>query len=158
MADPVATTRQGPARVRDYMTANPETLEASQSLLDAVLLLKRKEVRHIPILENGLLAGVLSDRDIARCAPSMLLPLPAQEYNRVFEETLIGKVMTHPPITTIAPEASLAEAVGLLFRDRLGCLPVVVGTKLVGIITVNDMLRALYDILAPIPSQPASRQ
>ena len=152
-----ATMRQGAARVRDYMTADPETLEASQSLLDAVLLLKRKEVRHIPILENGLLAGVLTDRDVARCAPSMLLPLPPQEYNRVFEETLIGKVMTHPPLT-IAPDASLAEAVGLLFRDRLGCLPVLEGTKLVGIITVKDMLRALYDILAPIPSQPASPQ
>jgi acetoin utilization protein AcuB len=139
------------------MTADPETMEASQSLLDAVLLLKRKDVRHIPILENGLLAGVLTDRDIARCAPSMLLPLPPQEYNRVFEETLIGKVMTHSPIT-IAPDASLAEAVGLVSRNHLGCLPVVEGTKLVGIITVNDMLRALYDILAPIPSEPASPQ
>jgi acetoin utilization protein AcuB len=139
------------------MTADPETMEASQSLLDAVLLLKRKDVRHIPILENGLLAGVLTDRDIARCAPSMLLPLPPQEYNRVFEETPIGKVMTHSPIT-IAPDASLAEAVGLVSRNHLGCLPVVEGTKLVGIITVNDMLRALYDILAPIPSEPASPQ
>jgi acetoin utilization protein AcuB len=151
------TMRQGAARVRDYMTAEPETLESSQTLLDAVLLLRRKDVRHIPILDNGVLAGIVTDRDVARCAPSMLLRLPPQEYNRIFEETIIGKVMSHPAVST-TPEAPLAEAVGVMFRSRLGCLPVLEGTKVVGIITVKDMLRALYDILAPIPSAPGSPQ
>jgi len=135
------------AKVRDYMTPAPETLDAQQSLLEAVLLLRSTGFRHIPILEKGLLAGVLSERDLWRYTPSMLIPTSAQEYNRVFEETQIGTVMTRNP-TSIAPDAPLLEAVELLSQRKLGCLPVLEEGRLVGIITVRDMLRALYHLLS----------
>ena len=136
--------------VRDYMTPQPETLEATQSLLEAVLLLRRTGFRHIPILEQGRLAGVLTDRDISRFSPSMLLPLSQQDYNRVFEETPIGKVMTRNPLS-VAPDMPLTKAVHLLKENGLGCLLVVESDQLLGIITVRDMLRVLYDLLAPLP-------
>lgn len=132
--------------VRDYMTSPPETLNADNTLLDAVLLLRRASLRHIPILEDNRLVGILTDRDVARFAPSMFLPLSPQEYNRVFEETLIAKVMTRDPLST-TPDAPLAEAVHLLHQNRLGCLPVIEEGRLVGIITTNDMLRALNDLI-----------
>jgi len=132
------------------MTPQPETLEATQSLLEAVLLLRRTGFRHIPILEQGRLAGVLTDRDISRFSPSMLLPLSQQDYNRVFEETPIGKVMTRNPLS-IAPDMPLTKAVHLLKENGLGCLLVVESDQLLGIITVRDMLRVLYDLLAPLP-------
>ena len=140
--------------VRDYMSSQPETLNADNTLLDAVLLLRRAGLRHIPIVEDNRLVGILTDRDVARFAPSMLLPLSPQEYNRVFEETLITKVMTRDPIST-APDAPLAEAVRLLHQNRLGCLPVIEKGQLVGIITTNDMLRALHDLIdSPENSSP----
>ena len=146
------TVEQPPvSRVRDYMTAGPETLDAGQSLLEAVLLLRSTGFRHIPILENGGLVGVITERDVWRFTPSMLLPTSAQEYNRVFEETKIGAVMTRDPIS-IAPDALLAEAAELLSQKKLGCLPVLEDGKLVGIITVRDMLRALHHLLSPAPA------
>ena len=87
-------------QVRQYMTAEPKTLEVTQSLLDAALLLRRSHLRHIPIVENGHLVGILTDRDVARSAPSRLTPLPEEEYNRVFEGTPVGKVMTKEPFST----------------------------------------------------------
>ncbi|MBI4459612.1 MAG: CBS domain-containing protein [Acidobacteria bacterium] len=132
--------------VRDYMTAQPETLNASDTLLDAVLLLRRTNLRHIPILEDSRLAGILTDRDVARSAPSMLMSLSPQEYNRVFEETLISKIMTRDPLST-TPDTPLADAVRLLHQHRLGCLPVVEGGQLVGIITTTDMLRVLHELI-----------
>lgn len=141
-------------RVRQYMTPQPESLEASQNLLDAVLLLRKFGFRHIPVMENGRLAGIISERDLWRFSPTMLIPLSQKDYNRVFEETAIGKVMTREP-HTIAPEAPLTQAVDLMIQNRLGCLPVMEAGRLVGIITVRDMLRALNDLIAP--SQPLSK-
>ena len=142
--------RADQALVQDYMTAQPESLNADESLLDAVLLLRKSGFRHIPILEQGRLAGVLTERDIYRFSPTMLLPVPVKEYNRLFEETPVGKVMTRDP-QTVAPDAPLSHAVDLLIQTRLGCLPVMENDVLVGIITVRDMLRALYDFVAPVP-------
>jgi len=150
MGDPQGRRRADQALVRDYMTPQPEALETSQKLLDAVLLLRKSGFRHIPVLDQGQLAGVISERDLWRFSPTMLIPLSQQDYNRVFEETSIGKVMTRDP-QTIAPDAPLSQAVNLLIQNRLGCLPVMENDVLVGIITVRDMLRALYDFVAPVP-------
>jgi len=150
MADQPGRQIAGNALVQDYMTSQAESLETSQSLLEAVLLLRKSGFRHIPILEQGRLAGVLSERDIYRFSPTMLLPLPVKEYNQLFEETRIGTVMTPNP-QSIAPDAPLSHAVEIMVQSRLGCLPVMDAGQLVGIITVRDMLRALYDFVAPIP-------
>src|SRR6187431_3247916 len=112
------------ALVQDYMTTPVESLETDQSLLDAVLLLRKAGFRHIPILEQGRLAGVLSERDIYRFSPTMLLPLPVKEYNELFEETKISKIMTRDP-QSIAPDDPLAHAVEIMVQSRLGCLPVI---------------------------------
>lgn len=135
------------AQVRDYMSLGPQTLEVNQTLLDAVLLLRSGGLRHIPILEEGRLVGILTDRDVSRVAPTLLLPLPQQEYNRLFETTLVGKVMTRNPIS-ITPEAPLEEAVELLYNNRVGCLPVLENGRLIGIITRADILRALHDLIS----------
>ena len=138
-------------QVRDYMTANPETLDSSQSLLEAVLLLRKSGFRHVPILEDGRLAGVFTERDVWRFSPSLLLPTSQQDYNAVFEETQLGKVMSRNP-DTISPDAPLSQALSLIMQSRHGCLPVMEADRVIGIITIRDMLRALYDLLAPIPS------
>lgn len=132
--------------VRDYMTASPQTLGADHSLLDAVLIMRRGGFRHIPIMEDGQVVGVLSERDVARAAPSLLVPLPPDDYNRVFEDTEVSKVMTKNAVIT-SPDTPLSEAVDVVRSNRLGCLPVLDGGEVVGIITNADMLRALYELL-----------
>ena len=134
------------AHVRDYMTPSPQTLGVESTLLDAVLMMRRSELRHIPILEAGRLVGILTDRDVARFAPSILVTVSPQDYNRVFEETSVAKVMTRKLVNT-TPDAPLAEAVHLIYSLKLGCLPVLESGRLVGIITVVDMLRALHDLI-----------
>lgn len=134
------------SHVRDYMTPDPQTLDVQSTLLDAVLMMRRAELRHIPILEGEQLVGILTDRDVARFAPSILITLSAQDYNRVFEETPVEKVMTRKLVST-TPDAELSEAVHLIYSQKLGCLPVLDEDRLVGIITVVDMLRALHDLI-----------
>jgi len=127
------------------MTANPETLSPEDRLLDAELLIRRAGIRHLPVLKDGVLVGLLSERDVRRYAPSILDSTP-DEYNRIFEQTLVGTVMTKD-VGTIGPEATLAEATDLMYSQHRGCLPVLENGRLVGIITRRDILRFANDIL-----------
>jgi CBS domain-containing protein len=132
--------------VRKFMASPVTSLPSNARLLDAGLLLRAGRIRHIPIIDDGKLVGILSDRDIQRCTPSMLARVSAEEYNSIFEDTPVAKVMTRDP-QHISPDASLREAAALLHEGKLGCLPVVENGEVVGIITKDDMLSALMSLL-----------
>jgi CBS domain-containing protein len=132
--------------VRQFMASPVTSLPSSARLLDAGLLLRAGRIRHIPIIDDGQLVGILSDRDIQRCTPSMLTRVSAEEYNAIFEDTPVWKVMTREP-QYISPDAPLHAAAALLHSDKLGCLPVVENGQVVGIITKDDMLGALMRLL-----------
>ena len=134
-------------RVRDYMTTSVTTLPDDSRLLDAALLIRRTGKRHVPILTpEGKVVGIISDRDVSRLAPSMLAHMTPEEYNRVFESTPITSAMTKNPMS-VAPDAPVAEAVALLYSKKIGALLVVENGKLAGILTVNDMLGLLNELL-----------
>ena len=137
--------REVPA-VRQFMTSPVTSLPSSARLLEAGLLLRAGRIRHIPIIDEGKLVGILSDRDVQRCTPSMLTRVTADEYNAIFENTLVGRVMTRDP-QHISPDASLHDAAAQLRAQKLGCLPVVENGQVVGIITKDDMLAALVHLL-----------
>jgi CBS domain-containing protein len=136
-------------RVRDYMSTNVHSLEENARLLDAALLIRTSGKRHVPILSaQGTVSGVVSDRDIYRLSPSFLSGMSAEEYNLVFEKTPVTAAMSSPAIT-VGPDENLRDAVELLYSKRIGCLPVVDGGgRLVGILTINDMLGLLNELLA----------
>lgn len=127
------------------MTSEPKTLTLDDRLLDAELLIRGSGVRHIPVLENGVLAGLLTERDVRRYSPSILDSAPEQ-YNRIFEQTRVGTVMTCDPVT-ISPDAPVAEAITMMIEHHAGCLPVMEGERLVGIITRRDLLRLARDLM-----------
>jgi len=138
--------------VRQFMASPVTSLPSSARLLDAGLLLRAGRIRHIPIIDDGQLVGILSDRDIQRCTPSMLTRVSAEEYNAIFEDTPVWKVMTREP-QHISPDASLHAAAALLHSDKLGCLPVVENGQVIGIITKDDMLGALMRMLDDAPAK-----
>ena len=133
-------------RVKDYMSPAPETLTPEDHLLNADLRIRRAGVRHLPVVSDGRLVGILSERDVRRHGASILYSTP-EDYNKTFEQTLVGKVMIRD-VTTIGPDAALGEATALLHSQRLGCLPVMDGQQLVGIITRADLLRFANDVLS----------
>jgi acetoin utilization protein AcuB len=134
--------------VRDYMSRNVTTLPDDARLIDAALLIRRTGKRHVPIVsaETGKLVGILSDRDVSRLAPSVLSERNEEEYNRIFEATSIAQAMTKEPIT-IASDATVHDAVQLLYSKKISGLCVMKGQELEGIITVTDMLAVLIEML-----------
>jgi len=132
--------------VRDYMISEVETLTPDDSLETAVMLERRFKIRHIPIIENGELVGMVTDHDLKRALPSMVTGVDQQTFERVVQTTTLRQIMTRSP-TTISPAASLRDAVQILCERKFGALPVVEQGKLVGIITGVDMLRAFLTFL-----------
>jgi acetoin utilization protein AcuB len=111
------------------------TVETGVSLQEANDLMWEQGIRHLPVLENGRLVGILTDRDL-RMATSEFSPNPRKPTAPV-EEVMTTPVLTADPLDPV-------EEAAKVMRDRkVGCLPVVEGRELVGIITGIDLLDAL---------------
>src|SRR5258706_13294711 len=129
-----------PPLVRDFMTADPSTLGPFEPLLQAVLTTRSLSIRHIPIVHEGQLVGLITDRDLGRASPSILGRTTEEEYNQVFQENTISRVMVKNPMT-VAPDTLLGDAIMTLQENKWGCVPVAEDGKLVGILTITDGLR-----------------
>lgn len=133
--------------VQDVMTREVVSVSPSTVLLDAALLLRASALRHLPVVEEGKLVGILTERDVQRCAPSRLIPITEDSYNAVFAETTVVRVMTREP-QTVSSRTPLLEAIGVMQQGKYGCLPVVDEGALVGILTRGDLIDALQRLLA----------
>ena len=124
-------------KIQKYMSDNPQTINADLSLIQAKKMFADLHIRHLPVLQNGKIVGLLSDRDVA-------LMLSFQGVNP--ESTTVQDAMTEKPYLT-NPDASL-DAVALeMAEKRYGSAIVVDNHKVVGIFTAVDGLRALSDLL-----------
>jgi acetoin utilization protein AcuB len=131
--------------VADVMTANPLTLAPEDTLMRAIEVMRMHGVRRIPIVVSDNLVGLLAEGDLKRAQPSALSE-SQQDFIKVMEETPILRIMIQNPLT-VSEDTSLAEAVQTLYTTKFGALPVLREGKLVGIVTDNDLIRCLYDML-----------
>jgi len=131
--------------VSNWMAKNVITLGPDDSISDAITLMKEKRIKHLPIVKNDKLKGIVSDRDIKEFSPSKATTLDIYELHYLFAKTKIKDIMKTQVITT-ASDTPVEEAALMLLDQKIGCLPVVDSGKLVGIITDNDIFSALVDI------------
>ncbi|MBD0348780.1 MAG: CBS domain-containing protein [Thermoleophilia bacterium] len=118
--------------IRDVMTAGPTTVGASTPIADAARLMKSEDIGSLPILEDGKLAGVLTDRDI-------VLRVVAE--GRDPQSTTAGEVGSHDPVT-VDPQQNLDEALRLMAEHQVRRLPVVEEDgRLVGVLAQADVAR-----------------
>ncbi|OGP26263.1 MAG: hypothetical protein A2038_13265 [Deltaproteobacteria bacterium GWA2_57_13] len=127
-------------KVRDIMMKGPVTLEADDvlDLADDVMNLGR--IRHIPIVEGERVVGVVSQRDLFYSALVKALGFKQREQKDLMRTLRVQEVMSKPVIT-IPPDATAKEAARLMAEKKIGCLPVVEGEALVGLVTETDILR-----------------
>ncbi len=131
-------------RVRDCMTCDPASVGPNDSLQRVVELLRRRDIRSVPVLDDGRLIGIVTNRDVRQVAPAYPLFRDEDEIRRYTENLTVTAAMTADPMT-IAPDAPLIDAAKVLETYRISSLPVVDGTELVGMLTVTDLLRAFVE-------------
>jgi acetoin utilization protein AcuB len=136
-----------PKTINDYAHRNTVTIDIDAPLADAVSSMQAHRIRHLCVLEEGRLVGILTDRDVKRALPSVFTAdLAESQYEKVLTEISVGRVMTKNPIT-VSLETPLIEGVSLMLTHRISGLPVIEEGQLVGIITETDCLLALRDFL-----------
>jgi CBS domain-containing membrane protein len=135
------TVRRTEPRVRDLMTPSPFTLGPRDTLAALYDLMDNHRVRHVPIVDaDGELVGLLTHTDLAMTALGSLSDLPLSQERDLLQRRRIREVMV-TEVETVDPETPLSEAASTLFENKIGCLPVVEGSRLVGILTESDFVR-----------------
>ena len=131
--------------VRDMMTENPFTLESTASLSDLYDLMDSKNVRHVPVVDaEGNLEGLATHRDLLRGALHNEGELPISTLRHLLRSFTVDEVMTHDP-ETVSSDTDIGQAGALMMENKFGCLPVVDGDRLVGILTESDFVRYVVD-------------
>jgi acetoin utilization protein AcuB len=141
--------------VREHMSREVITITPDQSLRMVKERLRKHGVRRLPVVHDGLLVGIVTDRDVRQAWASPAGSLSTHELLYLLDRLTAAEVMTPQPLT-VTPETSLVEAARLLHTRKIGGLPVVVGRTVVGIITESDILRAFIAMFAPSTQAPAT--
>ncbi len=131
--------------VSDWMTKKVYTVNLDDYLSDALTVMKEKGFKHIPVVKNGVLKGIISDRDIKEYSPSKATSLDIYELHYLLANTKI-KDIVKAKVHTTTPDTPIEEAAMLMLDQNIGCLPVLENGKLVGIISDKDIFHALVDI------------
>jgi CBS domain-containing membrane protein len=140
-------------RVHELMRTELLTLEVDEHLNTASDLMDLGRVRHMPVLSHGRLVGIVTQRDLFRAALSSVLGLRKATEREWLTKIPVAEVMTKDVITA-RPDWTVRQAVDLMLERRVGCLPVVDGEHLVGLLSETDCLRLLGRLLSP-PGTPA---
>jgi CBS domain-containing membrane protein len=128
-------------RVRDLMTREVVTLGRADKLVTADDVMRLGRIRHLPVLdERGQLVGIVTQTDLYRGAVLRALGFAAQDDRSLLHGLSVSDAMTEQVHTT-APDAPLREAAQTMLRHKLGCLVVVEGRKVVGILTESDFVK-----------------
>lgn len=129
-------------KIRNHMHVNVYTVGPREPLHAAARILKEKHIRHLPVATNKELLGLISDRDIRRaCGQEVIEDEMAQAQGEFYiGPTTVMQIMSNQ-VETIMEEATILDAIKTMTERRIGCLPVVRGEELVGILTETDLLR-----------------
>ncbi len=122
-------------RILEGRSGETLTCDAAASVRDAVAILSEKRIGALPVMESGTVAGVFSERDViynlAAGGPSIL-------------DTPVRDVMTAPAVT-VDPETSVLAALSLMTKRRIRHLPVLEGTRMVGLVSIGDLVKYRID-------------
>ncbi|MDQ3912352.1 MAG: CBS and ACT domain-containing protein [Actinomycetota bacterium] len=136
--------------VRDSMTRDVMTLSPQTTAAEALALCREKGIRHLPIMEEGRLVGIVSDRDLRSATPALGDPARAEALQQIrIEDAMIRDVLT------AHPEDPIEQAANTMREKKVGCLPVLEADDLVGILTSSDVMEALVYLIGA--HEPGSR-
>ncbi len=129
--------------VRDWMTSNVITVQDDTTLPEAHRIMQERDVRRLPVTQNGRLVGIVTRSDIRGAQPSEATSLSVWELNYLLANLKVREIMS-TDLKTLAPDDTIKDAAIKMHEHKIGALPVVDPSgKLVGILTESDIFRIL---------------
>lgn len=132
--------------VRDLMVYNVITVPSDTYVLDAERIMEVHRIGRLPVVDKGELVGMVTKDDLIKASPSSTQSLDQRQLFQLLAKLRVGEIMKRDVITT-TPDATVEKAVAIAQKNRVGCLPVLEGKRVVGIITGNDVF---YKVVNPI--------
>lgn len=133
--------------VANRMTKNPITVEPTTPVNEAAKLMKRRNIRRLPVVEKGSLVGIISDRDIMRVAPSPATTLSKFEIMSLLDKITVAEIMAKD-VVSLPDTATIEEAALVMYNEKLSGLPIVSSMgAVVGIITETDVFKTFVDVM-----------
>jgi CBS domain-containing protein len=129
-------------QVREIMSTNIEVVDRNDNLRTVEERMASKQLRHLPVLEQGEVVGLVTQRDLFKAAQSSAMGYGEKAQQAYLQSVRVKEIMTYP-VVTIAPDTSVAAAADMMITTGIGCLPVVDDQKLIGMVTKTDLLRCL---------------
>ncbi len=137
--------------IRRYMTVNPTVIGSGRTLAEAHQTMRDRRVRHLPVVDDGKLVGIVSQRDLYLLETLRGVDIATER---------VGEAMTADPFTT-SPDAPLDQVAAEMAEHKYGCAVVLEEDAVVGVFTTVDALRALAGILRRVrgatPARPVPR-
>lgn len=136
--------------VGDHMTRNVVTTTPDATAADVLALCREKRIRHMPVLGGEKLVGMVSDRDLRSATPALGDPARAEALERITVEDVMER-----EVFTASPDDPIETAANEMRERAIGCLPVMDGDSLAGILTTSDVMAALVYLVGA--HEPGSR-
>ena len=134
--------------VEEIMTRKVITIKSGDTLFKAQELMVKNHIRHLPVVNNKELEGIITESDFRG---AFVQTITAKIPNIDSKKMLVADYMTKNP-QTVQPQTNIEDAALLVYKNKIGSLPVVEGNKLVGIISILDMLGLFIDMMGIIHS------
>ena len=132
--------------VKYWMHENVVAVEPNDSMQDAIKLLKKHNIRRLPVVENGKVVGIVTDRDLKRASASDASTLEIHELLYLISTIKVEDIMTRDPIT-VPMDYTVEETAEILLNNKISGVPVVDHEgRLKGIITQTDLFRLLITL------------
>lgn len=128
--------------VQEIMAEDVVTIDRNDDLRLVDDIMAERHIRHLPVLEDGQLVGLVTQRDLFKARMSSTMGY-GEKAQRSFLHTVRVKEIMVYPVMTVSPEISVSVAAELMIREGIGCLPVVQEGRLTGIVTKTDLLQHL---------------
>lgn len=133
--------------VSKRMTACPTTVSSATTIVDALQIMRSNKFRRLPVVDNGKLVGIVTDRDLKEVSPSPATSLSIFEINYLLAKMQVKDIMTRK-VLTINVAATIEEAALVMYNCKIGGLIVVDDTgAVVGILTETDVFKAFVDAM-----------
>jgi len=137
--------------IKKHMTANPITIDKDISMVKAATVMKEAGIRRLPVVRDGELIGMVTDRDLRSAGPSQVVSFDEQERKLfpdlydLLQKIKVGEIMK-TDVISITLDQSVVKAADTMLKHRISGLPVLDSqNKLIGIITQSDVFRVLVD-------------
>jgi acetoin utilization protein AcuB len=133
--------------VKDLMTPHPVTITPESSITVAERVMKDNNIRHLPVISpGGALIGLLTRTTLEQVLPSKLTTLSVYELRYQLDKITVRQAMLRQ-VVTVGEDVPIEQAARLMWEKKIGCLPVMRGNLLVGIVTDIDLMRTMFDLL-----------